>query len=74
MDRLFKNLRLMDSRVEDSKRMHREGATIQTYSLHESEELMRALVERRCYDAVDMTSSWSKSTGYIFEVSVWWND
>ena len=73
MDKLSKNIRLMDSRIKDSHKMKRDGATIEVNYLHEAEELMRALIARNAYDAVDMESIWTKENGYLFYVSVWWN-
>lgn len=71
LDRAFKNLRLMDARIKDRQEHNYKGAAIRVNSLHEAEDLMRLLVERKAYDEVHTDVIWTEDRGYMFSVTVW---
>lgn len=74
MDKLTKNLRLMDSRIKDCKARVLFGAGIKVASRQEANELMEKLIERGEYDLVESSTLWEPVIGYTYSIDVWWPD
>ena len=73
MEKLLKNLRVMDLQIKHAIAQDKTGTGLVVYALHDAEQLMRALVARNAYSEVDMSVAWEPDMGYAFKVYVWWD-